>query len=205
MTSATTPLAIEGVKDGDGKAHLACRSINIERENGGKEKGTAPEAQTTAPEHSNCYAVNACCECGPTSTCKTARCECRKAACVCVSCCCLERCVNSAPQTQRDEMRRKEDTNRIGTGKRKRRQGKVKGGQPTQQTPRTRPGRAEKERCEGKASGHTSTPLEGEGTAGDETGYTPTPEDLCLQEVYGDWVHANPSTHLDGGIRDDLA
>ena len=26
-----------------------------------------------------------------------------------------------------------------------------------------------------------------------------------LREVYGDWVHANPGTHLDGGIRDDLA
>ena len=48
-------------------------------------------------------------------------------------------------------------------------------------------------------------PEEGEGTAGDEPGYNPTPEDLHLQEVYGDWVHANPDTHLDGGIRDDSA
>ena len=31
-------------------------------------------------------------------------------------------------------------------------------------------------------------------------GYTPTPEDLHLQEVYGDWVHINPGTHLDGGV-----
>ena len=36
-------------------------------------------------------------------------------------------------------------------------------------------------------------------------GYTPTPEDLSLREVYGDWVHANPGTHLDVGIRDDSA
>ena len=36
-------------------------------------------------------------------------------------------------------------------------------------------------------------------------GYTPTPEDLSLREVYGDWVHANPGTHLEGGIRDDSA
>ena len=36
-------------------------------------------------------------------------------------------------------------------------------------------------------------------------GYNPTPEDLRLQEVYGDWVHANPGTHLDGGVRGDSA
>ena len=40
---------------------------------------------------------------------------------------------------------------------------------------------------------------------GDEPGYNPTPEDLCLWEVYGDWVNANPGTHLDGGIRGDDA
>ena len=47
--------------------------------------------------------------------------------------------------------------------------------------------------------------MEDKGTAGDEPGYNPTSEDLNIWEVYGDWVHANPGTHLDGGIRDDLA
>ena len=47
-------------------------------------------------------------------------------------------------------------------------------------------------------------PEEGEGTAGDLPGYTPTPEDLRLQEVYGDWVHANPGTHLDKGVHNNL-
>ena len=41
------------------------------------------------------------------------------------------------------------------------------------------------------------------GERGDILGYTPTPEDLRLQEVYRDWVHANPGTHLHGVIRDD--
>ena len=36
-------------------------------------------------------------------------------------------------------------------------------------------------------------------------GYHSAPEDLRLQEVYGYWVHANPGTHLDGGVRDDSA
>ena len=50
----------------------------------------------------------------------------------------------------------------------------------------------------GRAGGNTAmTPLEGEGTAGYEPGYTPTPYDLRFREVYGDWVHANPGTHLD--------
>ena len=35
-------------------------------------------------------------------------------------------------------------------------------------------------------------------------GYNPTPEELRIQEVYGDWVHANPGTHLDGGVCGDL-
>ena len=39
----------------------------------------------------------------------------------------------------------------------------------------------------------------------DDLGYTPTPEDLHLQEVYGDWVHANPGTHLDDGIGNNAA
>ena len=38
---------------------------------------------------------------------------------------------------------------------------------------------------------------------GDIPGYTPTPEALRLQEVYGNWVHANPGTHLHGGIGDN--
>ena len=50
-----------------------------------------------------------------------------------------------------------------------------------------------------------TTPLEGERTAGYNLGYNPTPEDLRLQEVYGDWVHSNPGTHLDGGIHDNSA
>ena len=34
-------------------------------------------------------------------------------------------------------------------------------------------------------------------------GYSPTPEDLRLQEVYREWVHANPRTPLDDEIGDD--
>ena len=41
--------------------------------------------------------------------------------------------------------------------------------------------------------------MDGEGGSGDVPGYVPTPEDLRLQEVYRDWVHGNPGTHLDGG------
>ena len=68
VMSATSPLAIEGVKDGDGKANQAGSLIKIEQGNGGKEKGTAPVAHTTAPAHLACQATNACCKCGPTST-----------------------------------------------------------------------------------------------------------------------------------------
>ena len=42
-------------------------------------------------------------------------------------------------------------------------------------------------------------------TAGYEPGYTPTPYDLRCREVYGDWVHANPGTHIDRGIQYDSA
>ena len=55
-------------------------------------------------------------------------------------------------------------------------------------------------------SRETETPPEdSKGTAGDVPGYKPSPEDLRLREVYGDWVHANPGTHLDEGVRDNLA
>ena len=52
-------------------------------------------------------------------------------------------------------------------------------------------------------SDQTMEPVDGERERGDMPGYTPTQEDLCLQEVYGDWVHANSVTRLDGGIRDN--
>ena len=51
----------------------------------------------------------------------------------------------------------------------------------------------------------TTAPTEGEGKEGDNLGYNPTPEDLHLREVHEDWVHANPGTHLDSGIRDGAA
>ena len=51
----------------------------------------------------------------------------------------------------------------------------------------------------------TKETTEVKGTEGDDPGYNPTPEDLRLQEVYGDWVHANPGTHLDGSISNDTA
>ena len=61
-----------------------------------------------------------------------------------------------------------------------------------------------KEIGEGKADRNTATtPVEGKVTAGDELSCTPTLEDLHLLEVYGDWVHTNPGTHLYGGICDD--
>ena len=44
----------------------------------------------------------------------------------------------------------------------------------------------------------TTATMEGEGIEGDEPGYNANPEDLRLWEVYGDWVHANPGTHLYG-------
>ena len=54
--------------------------------------------------------------------------------------------------------------------------------------------------------GGSDQPLDqedGERGRGDLPGDTPTPEDLRLQEVYGDSVHANPDTHLHCSIGDD--
>ena len=36
-------------------------------------------------------------------------------------------------------------------------------------------------------------------------GYVPTPEDLRLREVYWDWIHGNPGTHLDSSVTDNSA
>ena len=48
-----------------------------------------------------------------------------------------------------------------------------------------------------------TTADDGEGENGDMPGYAPNPEDLHLREFYGDWVHGNLGTHLDGGIPED--
>ena len=47
--------------------------------------------------------------------------------------------------------------------------------------------------------------MEREGASSNVPWYVPTPEDLRLREVYGDWVHGNLGTHLDGGVTDDSA
>ena len=49
----------------------------------------------------------------------------------------------------------------------------------------------------------TLEPADGGGERGNVPGYTPTPEDLRLREVYGDWVHVNPGTYLENGIGDN--
>ena len=53
------------------------------------------------------------------------------------------------------------------------------------------------------ATDKTEETAEGEGERGDVPGYVLTPEDLRLREVYGDWVHGNLGTHLDGGVKED--
>ena len=129
MTSATSSLEIKGVKDRDVQTGPTSRSIKIEGENKGKEKGTAPEAHTEAPEQLACPAVSACCKCGTTLTCKAARCECRKAACALIYCRCLGQCANVAPQTRHDGQQTKgrATTWEMGTGKRKRQNGRARG------------------------------------------------------------------------------
>ena len=122
-----------------------------------------------------------------------------------------------ALQTRRDERRNTERA--TGTGKPKRQRGRAKGGrQHTQQMTQTQMGREDTESREGirekPPAPHTMTSsvarrgadnqmtatMEGEGTEGDNPGYNPTPEDLRLRDVYGDWVHVNPGTHLYNGI-----
>ena len=142
--------------------------------------------------------------------CKTARCECHKAARVCVACRCLGRCVNRTPQTRQEGTLIKGNTEGKtgkGAGKRKRQRGKPKE-DAEQHTTRARTGKKAPGKGEDKLAGSRETEMpqeDGEGTAGDVPGYNPTPEDLRLREVYGDWVHENPGTHLDGGVRDNSA
>ena len=43
---------------------------------------------------------------------------------------------------------------------------------------------------------------DGEGPAGDLSGYVSTEEDQRIREVYGYWVKSNDGAHLSGGIKD---
>ena len=84
----------------------------------------------------------------------------------------------------------------------------MKEGQPAQHTTRAQPGKAAQGKGEDKSSGSMETekpPEQGEGTTGDVPGYNPNPEDLRIWEVHEDWVHANPGTHMDGGVRNNSA
>ena len=122
---------------------------------------------------------------------------------------CLGWCSNRAPQTQRDGTTLKgeaEGKTGKGEGKRKRKRERQKEN-ATPRTKRARTGREATGEEEAKSAGDrvTTTSLEeGEGTEGDVSEYQPTPEDLCLREVCGGWVHPKPGTHLDSYVRDDL-
>ena len=116
----------------------------------------------------------------------------------------------SGPQTRRGRTTYKgnaEVETGKGEGKWKRRRGRLKES-ATPRTTQTRKGRETTGEMEANLAGDKTKPEpseDGEGTAGDVTGYHTTLEDLCLREVYGDWVHAKPGTHLDGGNKDDSA
>ena len=122
-----------------------------------------------------------------------------------MSCRCLGQCSNRAPQTQQDRTQLKGNTEGKtveGEGKRKRRRGRLKENAATRTT-RAQTRTEATGKGEDKSAGGRETetpPEEGEGTAGEVPGYKPTAEDLGLREIYGDWVHANPGTHLDGGV-----
>ena len=103
VTSATSPLAIGGIKDDDGKQKPAPVPVKIEGLEEGKEEGTASAANTTAPAQLACHAGGACCKFGYQLSCNTARCACHRAGRNCVSCRCLVRCANVAPHTRQDE------------------------------------------------------------------------------------------------------
>ena len=62
LTSATSCLAIEGVKDRDVKTGPTVQLIKIEGEKGVKEEGIVPAVYTTASVQSSCPAVDACCD-----------------------------------------------------------------------------------------------------------------------------------------------
>ena len=64
-----------------------------------------------------------------------------------------------------------------------------------------RPGTSESKRRGGEDT--TSDTADCEWESRDAPGYVLTPEDLPLREVYVEWVHGNPGTHLDVGITDD--
>ena len=130
------------------------------------------------------------------------------------------RYANVALQTRQDEQRTTQGRPVGGEEKRKgkRRRGRGKGGSARART--EGPGTG-KEKATGQSNAPPLPPrlgtskkerrlvenasrekTDGEGESGDEPRYIPTPEDLHLQEVYGDWVHRNPGTHLDSGIAD---
>ena len=106
----------------------------------------------------------------------------------------------------------------MGTGKRNRRRECTKGGKTRTRADgvvkengsvRDTPSPPQQTTTNGaelrEGGGQTTAPADIEGNKGDEPGYTPTPEDLRLLEVYGDWVHAKPGTHLNGDIGDNAA
>ena len=149
-----------------------------------------------------------------------------------MSCRCLVRCANVAPQTRKDKQRTTQGKTGDGAGRRrgKRRRGrgadaKMKAGDTqdaettanaktkaggTQEAGTTEhaarplmiPGTEASARRTGVAD-RTKNSAEGEGAREDVPGYAPTPEDLHIWEVYGDWVYGNPGTHLDGGVTKD--
>ena len=203
--------------------------VKIEGEERGKEGRTAPGATATAPKQPAGLAGDACSECGPQSSCKTTRCGCRWAGRNCVSCWCLVRCANVAPQTWQDKQQTTEGKPGDGEGqwRGKRRRGRLKGvvnkarawetgrnaiAETKEQAPERRNAQTPpelqltEETARGRGDAYAAgVPVKGEGASGDVPGYVSTPEDLRLREVYEDWVHGNPGTHIDGGVADNSA
>ena len=103
VTSVTTPLTIEGVKDEYVADEPTGQPIKVKGHKGVKEKGSRPADHTTAPVRSERPAVDACCNYRPTLTCNSAQCKYREAKCTCVLCRCLGQCTNISPQTRHNK------------------------------------------------------------------------------------------------------
>jgi hypothetical protein len=178
---------------------------------------------TQSPRQSSPVHVERCCNCSKSSTFQTKRCACFKAATPCLSCDCIDKCCNkwahkfygelstpSTPETDESSVFVKEEGSSTSTATPVR---KIEGGPklidadppPLDRVP------AEAKSDEEAESVDPITPSEakrmegrrGENAVGDLPGAIVSDADRMLDKVYGDHVHENPGTYLNGGIEDD--
>ena len=138
------------------------------------------------------------------STCSTNRCKCRKAGNNCLNCICLVKCTNhGSPGLSCDSEAASSTASKVTPRPLDYVENKEKTRDKSNETSTAKKDTAQLQSDDESGDEQEEIEVETVFPIGDLPGAEVSAADLKLMDVYGDYIHQNDGSHLDGGIKDD--